>query len=210
MLASTNWEMRCGRGVIWLALALGMSAMTSNRLLMFAAIMLGGLALLLTMRLSGGYVKTLEKSLLNQAAELDFIDIDERTTRATMMRTLGSVDLQEIRRSYPIAEKPAREPIPIGSQAELLAKRISDLQADNAIVVRNALAGEKPLDPLLIAPAIRLLARDDVSEDVVTALRTSVSGTVGQLTDALLNSDEDFAVRRRIPRVLAYCSWQGL
>jgi HEAT repeat protein len=72
--------------------------------------------------------------------------------------------------------------------------------------VRNALAKEKPLDPLLIAPAIRLLARDDVSGDVVTALRTTASGTLGQLTDALLNPDEDFAVRRRIPRVLAYCS----
>jgi hypothetical protein len=58
--------------------------------------------------------------------------------------------------------------------------------------------------PLLVAAAIRLLARDDVSEDAVKALRRCVEATVGQMTDALLNAEEDFAVRRRIPRVLAY------
>jgi ATP:ADP antiporter, AAA family len=199
-----------GAGVIRLALfaagASGMSAVVSNRMLMVAAAMFGGLALVLTMRLSGGYVATLEKSLLNQAADLEFIDIDEKTTRATMMRTLGTVDLRAIRLPHPIAEKAASEPVPTGDQAQPLVKRMLDLEAENAVVVRHALASEKPLDPLLIAPAIRLLARDDVSEDAVAALRTSAAGAIGQLTDALVNPDEDFAVRRRIPRVLAYCS----
>jgi ATP:ADP antiporter, AAA family len=158
------------------------------------------------MRLSGGYVATLEKSLLNQAADLDFIDIDERITRATMMQTLGTVDLRAIRVANPIPEQPVAVPAAVGTQAESLVIRLSDLQAETTTVVRNALGGEKPLDPLLIPAAIRLLARDDVSEDAVAALRKSAAETVGQLTDALLNPDADFAVRRRIPRVLAYNS----
>jgi len=195
-----------GAGVIRLVLAFGVSAMIGNRLLMFAAVILGVLSLLLTMRLSGGYVATLEKSLLNQAADLDFIDIDERITRATMMQTLGTVDLRAIRVANPIPEQPVAVPAAVGTQAESLVIRLSDLQAETTTVVRNALGGEKPLDPLLIPAAIRLLARDDVSEDAVAALRKSAAETVGQLTDALLNPDADFAVRRRIPRVLAYNS----
>ncbi len=193
-------------GVIRFVLAFGLSAATGNRLLMFSAVILGGLSLLLTMRLSSGYVATLEKSLLNQAADLDFLDIDERTTRETIMRTLGTVDLRAIRGLHPTPEQPVREPSPAGTEAEFLVKRVLDLQAEEAAVVRKALASEKPLDPLLIPAAIRLLARDDVSEDAVTVLRKSAMETIGQLTDALLNPDADFAVRRRIPRVLAYCS----
>jgi AAA family ATP:ADP antiporter len=192
-------------GVIRFVLVFGLSAATGNRLLMFSAVIIGGLSLLLTMRLSSGYVATLEKSLLNQAADLDTIDIDEKTTRATMMRTLGTVDLSALRGPHPTPEQPVRESSLVGTEAEFLVKRILDLQAENAAVVRKALAGEKPLDPLLIPAAVRLLARDDVSEDAVTVLRKSAMETVGQLTDALLNPDADFAVRRRIPRVLAYC-----
>ena len=196
-----------GGGLIRLVLALGLSALTNNGLLTFIAVLLGVTAVFLTMRLSKEYVATLESSLLNQAADLDLIDIEERTTRATMLRTLGTVDLRALRGSdiAPVAAKPERESDVGGIAADSMVKPIIDLQAENSSTVRAALASQEALDPLLIAPVIRLLARDDVSEDAIKALRKSVAATVGQLTDALLNADEDFAVRRRVPRVLAYC-----
>jgi ATP:ADP antiporter, AAA family len=194
-----------GGGVIRLVLAIGLSAVAGNRLLVFMAVMLGLLSLVLTIRLGRGYVATLEKSLLNQAADLDLIDVEERTTRATMLRTLGTVDLSALRGPDQSAVKPMLETTVGGTEANSLLKRVLDLHAETVEVVRAALTAQKSLDPLLIAPAIRLLARDDVSEDAVKALRTTVAATVGQLTDALLNVDEDFAVRRRVPRVLAYC-----
>ena len=50
---------------------------------------------------------------------------------------------------------------------------------------------------------IPLLAWDDVAEDAQRALRQAGSGISGQLIDAMLDSSQDFAVRRRVPRLLA-------
>jgi ATP:ADP antiporter, AAA family len=194
-----------GAGLIRLILAIGLAGLTNNRLLTFIAVMLGVLSFLLTVRLSKEYVSTLESSLLNQAANLDLIDIEERSTRATMLRTLGTVDLRALRGLDQVAVKPVLEPDAGRTEADLTVKRIIDLQSENANVVRAALTSQESLDPILVAPVVRLLARDDVSEDAVKALRATVAATVGQLTDALLDAAEDFAVRRRIPRVLAYC-----
>jgi len=197
-----------GAGLIRLVLALELSVLVNNGLLTFIAVVLGVVSLFLTMRLRKEYVATLESSLLNQAADLDSIDIEERTTRATMMRTLGTVDLSALRGSDKVAQvaaKPVLEADAGGSGVDSIVKRLVDLQAEDSNTVRVALRSQESLDPLLIAPVIRLLARDDVSEDAVKALRRSVSATVGQLTDALVNAEEDFAVRRRVPRVLAYC-----
>jgi len=193
-----------GAGLIRVVLAIGLASLTSNRLLTVLAVMFGILSFLLTVRLSKEYVSTLESSLLNQAANLDLIDIEERSTRATMLRTLGTVDLRALRGLDQVAVKPTHEPAG-RTETDLTVKRIIDLQSENANIVRAALTSQESLDPILVAPVIRLLARDDVSEDAVKALRTTVAVTVGQLTDALLNAEEDFAVRRRIPRVLAYC-----
>jgi ATP:ADP antiporter, AAA family len=190
-----------GAGIIRLVLLVGLSALANSRLLTFIAVLLGALSLLLTFRLGRGYVSTLEKSLLNQAANLDTIDFEERTTRATMLRTLGTVELGAVRNLLSVEK---RQPVKEFAGMDAVTKQFSELQSESSDVVRAALARPEPLDPLLVAAAIRLLARDDVSEDAVKALRKCVEATVGQMTDALLNAEEDFAVRRRIPRVLAY------
>src|SRR5262249_20311537 len=98
----------------------------------------------------------------------------------------------------------ARKAPPEPRESDPLIKRLLDLQSESATVVRSALESQT-LDPLLVSPTVRLLARDDLSEDAIRALRRIGTSSVGQLTDALLNPDEDFAVRRRVPRVLAYC-----
>jgi len=200
-----------GGGLIQMILLAGLAASTSNRMLSVIAVSLGAVALILTSRISRGYVSTLEKSLLNQAAELELLDTDEKMTRATMFRTLGTVDLRTLRAaasgSPAQIAKPSLAPSPATPEAESAARRIIELNSDSADVVRAALRSRR-LSSGEIAAAIRLLARDDLSEDAVKALRTTAALTVGQLTDALLNPDEDFAVRRRIPRVLASCITQ--
>jgi hypothetical protein len=192
-----------GGGLISVVLAFGLAASINNRLLSSLAVMFGILSLVLTSRLSKGYVATLEKSLLNQAAELELLDIEERTTRATLLRTLGTVDLSAVRSIKEAGPRVSQPAVP-ETEIDPTVKLVAALRAEDAAVVRRALTEQPFLDPLLIAPAIRLLARDDVSEDAVRALRKVAPAAVGQLTDALLNVDEDFAVRRRIPRVLVH------
>jgi HEAT repeat protein len=50
---------------------------------------------------------------------------------------------------------------------------------------------------------ITLLAWDEVSPDVTRALAAGADRWTGQLVDALLDPHEEFAIRRRIPRILA-------
>jgi hypothetical protein len=199
-----------GGGLIQVVLAAGLVASTNSRTLTAIAVALAIFALVLISRISKGYVSTLEKSLLNQAAELDLLDMDERTTRSTMLRTLGTLDLAALRQlqSGVEAQIPLKSSVSHSgeSESESPVKRITDLHSENADVVRAALKSQEVLDLIHVAPVIRLLARDEVSEDAVKALRPSAAAIIGQLTDALLNLDQDFAVRRRIPRILATCT----
>jgi HEAT repeat protein len=68
--------------------------------------------------------------------------------------------------------------------------------------VRAALAGGL-LPRALVAHVVPLLAWDAVARDAIAALRTAAPASVGTLADYLLDPDEDFAVRRRLPLVLA-------
>jgi AAA family ATP:ADP antiporter len=194
-----------GGGLIRGILSLDLGVFINNRVLIATSVLLGGVSLVLTRRIRAGYVSTLERSLLDQASGMDLLDVDEKITRGTILRTLGSVDaiqlrqLQQAQRAIDVPPAPSRtEP-----QTDPLIQQLIDLRSEDPAVVRLALSAGEPLDLLLIAPAIRVLARDDLSEDAVRALRKVVPMAVGQLTDALVNADEDFAVRRRIPRVLA-------
>ncbi|HJS57613.1 MAG TPA: hypothetical protein VKA01_05860, partial [Vicinamibacteria bacterium] len=56
--------------------------------------------------------------------------------------------------------------------------------------------------------AIALLAWDEVSSQAAEALRLVAAGIVGQLVDSLLDPNVEFAVRRRIPRVLGSLATQ--
>jgi HEAT repeat protein len=55
---------------------------------------------------------------------------------------------------------------------------------------------------------VPLLARDDVAADVIRALRDVAEQRVGALTDALLDADTPFVVKRRLARVFSVCGSQ--
>jgi hypothetical protein len=82
-----------------------------------------------------------------------------------------------------------------------LLRQIQSLKSGDPARVRAVLKEQK-LDLALVPHIIRLLAWDQVARDAVLALREFAKRTEGQLTDHLVSPDEDYAVRRRIPRVL--------
>jgi hypothetical protein len=77
------------------------------------------------------------------------------------------------------------------------------LRSRDAIRVRAALR-QGPLEPALVPHAIGLLAWDEVAGDALAALRRAADRHAGQLVDALLDPDEDFTIRRRLPSALAH------
>jgi hypothetical protein len=86
--------------------------------------------------------------------------------------------------------------------------RLAELRSGAPRRVAAALAADLPFDPLLVPQAIRLLAWNEVFDWSRAFLLLHAHRAVGQLVDALLDPDQDFAIRRRIPRILAYTSSQ--
>ena len=58
-------------------------------------------------------------------------------------------------------------------------------------------------NPVIVHQLIRFLAHDRFAFFAMDHLRRALPSRVGQLADALLDPDEDFAVRKRIPIILA-------
>jgi len=82
-----------------------------------------------------------------------------------------------------------------------------DLLSADAERVRRGLANLTARGPE-VACAILLLAHRDLQDHVRRALTDIATTIPGQLLDALLDPAMDFAVRRRIPRILRRCSTQ--
>ena len=149
------------------------------------------------LRLRAGYVAALERNLVSQAIRLDPDDIRDLTTRTAMLQSVASLGLTRP------ASSPVSAPVPAPRvPADGRPDRVAGLRAPGVDDVRAALAAG-PVTPELAGHVIRLLARDDVLPDATRALRPHVAALTGQLVDRLLDPDEDFAIRRRIPRLLA-------
>ena len=69
----------------------------------------------------------------------------------------------------------------------------------------QVLSRQDGLTPALVPHVIPLLAWDHLAEHAVFALRKVAEEHVGALTDALIDPNQDFAVRRRLVRVFSVC-----
>jgi hypothetical protein len=146
-------------------------------------------------KLHYGYVKALENNLLNQSIHIDISDIRDSTTRAAVMQTLIDRQGQERKQS---AIAPAVE---TRNVADPVMSRVAALRSNDPESVRAAL--REPWIPALTGHVIGLLAWNAVADDAVRALQRMAPSITGQLIDALLDPTQEFAIRRRIPRVLS-------
>ncbi len=83
-----------------------------------------------------------------------------------------------------------------------LIAAIVELRSGNAKRIRTYLRTSRPIDPHLAAHVVPLLAWDEVSLSAGRALAEIAPAITGQLIDRLLDAKEEFAIRRRIPRLL--------
>lgn len=154
-------------------------------------------------RLNRGYVQTLERNLLGRAVELDLTEVRDLTTRSTMLNTVWGARAGVTRSTSDepragVAERSADPEV-----QEIMWLRSRDRERALAVLRRD-----EDLTPALVSHVIPLLAWDLVASDAIRALQKVAPKHVGALSDALLDPYEDFAVRRRIPRVMVVCSTQ--
>ena len=189
-----------GGGLIRLMLLL--PAARQYQAILATAIVCAVASLVLARRLNQGYIQTLERSLLHRAIELDLSDVQDLTTRTTMLRTLRGT------RGLSVAIEPVapdKEPTNTAVLADPELQEIIALRSRNRERVLEVLRTEEHLPSTLIPHVVPLLAWDPVAEDAVRALRKVAEERVGELIDALLDPNQPFAVRRRLARVFSIC-----
>ncbi len=185
-------------------LAVGVAS--ALNVLLGLALLLSLIAVYLAIALKRGYVRTLERSLVERGRELDLEEIEDVATRTAIFRTLGDVDLSSVLGAT--SERPVHADVTVpAAMPETTAPdrhldQLAALRSRNADRVRRALT-RRSLTVIDVPQVISLLAWDDVAADAIDALRPVASRHVGQLVDRMIDPDEEFAVRRRIPLVLS-------
>jgi AAA family ATP:ADP antiporter len=148
---------------------------------------------------------------MNRAVDLELEEVSDSTTRETMLKTMTSlhIDPDLMKQMRGQVEKPSAEAgtsrAPVARTADLkdpLVNTILELRSGDPLRIRTLLERESSLDPATAPLVIRLLAWDEVAEQAVRALARIGPRITGQLADGLLDPDEEFAIRRRVPRVL--------
>ena len=193
-------------GAFIVQLAFWMGPALARTELLAATIALAVVTAWIASRLDKAYTGVLERGLIDRAVELDFSDIHDSTTMSVVMRTMpraGAAMAVSQGAAGPArgAAPEARAGAPGAADATL--QLLTALRSGNAARVKTALDDALCGDLAVTPQLIRLLAWDEVSEAVQQRLIAMGPRIVGQLSDALLDAQEDFAIRRRTPRLLA-------
>lgn len=192
-----------GAGLVLLLLLLGARAEPA---ILFGVALLGMEAVVLALYLKRGYVETLERNLVQRAVGLDDEEFKDRSNQRAILETMGMPDLDALRTRVENITRLQRGPQPVEPAPPPdpdAIQRLGELHSEDPHRVREALSPTDPLGPDLVPRAITLLGWDPAARAAATALRSVASSSLGQLADALLDADQPFPVRRRIPLVLA-------
>jgi len=182
--------------LVRLALVFAPAAPASAILLLGLAGSIG--AIVAGSRLKTGYMRTLENSLLDRADSAGLAESGDDTSAidiATIQRYRAA------RLQTETLESPAAAATPLPPDV----RDILRLRSRNRDRVFQVLSRQEGLTPALVPHVIPLLAWDHLAEHAVFALRKVAEEHVGALTDALIDPNQDFAVRRRLVRVFSVC-----
>jgi ATP:ADP antiporter, AAA family len=166
--------------------------------------MSAALAMLFASRLNRGYINALEKGLLQRAIDLDLGEVEDLTTRTTMLRTLGRGEMA-IGPSLMEGERTTRRETTGSVAVDPDLQAIITLRSRDRDEITKLLRSERGIPSALVAQVIPLLAWNPVADSAVFALRKVAEEHVGELVDALVDPNQDFAIRRRLARVFAVC-----
>jgi hypothetical protein len=156
-------------------------------------------AIVVASSLNRWYLRTLEKSLVHLGRGLDLSNTDADSIRP---RQAGAIDTSQ----------PTMAPDVEGTLKTMAIDPVMQdalaLRSGSRRRVSEVLCRPEPLGPGLVSHAIPLLAWDAVADHALAALRQVADARIGELTDALLDQSQDYAVRRRLARVFSACATQ--
>lgn len=213
--AKSTIDVGCDRlgelvGALGIQLVLIANPVAPNSPIIVLGIITSAAAVLFANRLNHGYVSALERSLLNRAVELDLSDVEDLTTKTVMLRTLQRTRRGTRTDGQPVVPGAASAAAAAAGAAAAASsdpdvRKILALRSRDRTAILDVLDSGDELSGTLVPHAIQLLAWDPVAEHAVRALRGVAEYRVGELTDALLDPSQPFAVRRRLARVFSIC-----
>ena len=182
-----------GAGTLQMVLWLG--PMTARPQILAIAMGLAAVSAWIASRMDKEYLQVLERGLLTRAVELDLGEVEDSTTMSAVLR---STTIQAEAGARPVV-KPA-EQAAVKRAGDPVVELLGELRSGEAARVLPAL---ERAELAVVGQVIRLLAWDEVAISAKEALVKSGTVITGQLVDVLVDPGQDFAVRRRIPRILA-------
>jgi hypothetical protein len=196
-----------GGGLVRLTVLLAPAAQSS--VILWLAMACSTLAILAASRLNRGYIGSLENSLINRAGSIDLSDVEDDSTRA-LMRSLRRRNNSDTRKAKNQAIRlKAAASGASGTVAAALAdadiRDILSLRSRDRERIVEVLGREEGMKASLVPHVIALLAWEPVADHAMFALRKVAEERVGELIDALVDPNQDFAVRRRLARVFSVC-----
>lgn len=162
-------------------------------------------ALLAASRLHRGYVGTLASSLRHRAGEIDLALAGAGITRTLFSNLINRGARSAGRGSSRVSTTPSESTLGTLGQQDPVARDIQRLRSRDRERVAAVLGRDDGLPAVLVPHVIPLLAWDAVAEHAVFALQKVAEEHVGQFVDALMEPNQDFAVRRRLARVFSVC-----
>lgn len=184
-----------GAGVIQILLLVSAGFLTTELLGLTIAASLA--AVWVASRLDQKYTGALEQRLLDHAIDVDMADIHDSTTMSAVLRTRT---LARAVKATPVGQVKAQ---PETAVHDPVLASLAALRSGRVETVTASLRRQAPFDEIEHAQLVRLLAWDPVAEDARKALERLGGRVVGLLSDSLLDPNESFAIRRRVPRILA-------
>ena len=169
-------------------------------ILLGIAVVVSVLELLVVICLRKGYVTALRESLLKQADQLDLNQIEDSLSRSVILEVTGEMKLHGLQTPIQQTSSAPRE------ATDPLQRQVSILQSGDLAQIRGILNDPKAIVPELVSHVIRLVARDDICREALKALNRIAHRIIGQLNAILLNPDEEFTVRRRLPLAYRGCT----
>ncbi len=168
--------------------------------LLGCAALAGALALAFASRLPGHYSDALATSLVDRGAETTPPQARSTLAETGDWTTMSLIDMRasaiQATMDRPAATSSEQRPI-----TDSIASAVADLRSGEASRVRGVLVA-KPAATL--APfIIPLLRQDELASRVIRTLIALAPTCTGTLVDALLDDAGDFAVRRRLPAIVA-------
>jgi AAA family ATP:ADP antiporter len=174
--------------------------------LLVLAIVLSLIAVLTARTLQTGYRQALEKNLIAHGGRLEEELGSMTLEHATGLETITAFDARQLstlgmEASPPVEEFDRPPDLDRAEELDTVTAAIRDLRSRDRERVRAALSSG-PLPPEVVPHVISLLGWDEVARAAGDALRAVAPSIIGQLLDTMLDPEQEFTIRRRIPGIL--------